>query len=236
MLFHDSGVPVTYSPIFNAAFFGKSTNFDVYVRDADGNVVNNPDGTPQTVKGELRDLLVPMAGDRAKILAQAANNQRGFVEEANDWVGSLSRAFQEMERNKPAGVNDKKTPRVNLEAFNFDPDLTISAETANTLLALKDKDGASFLSKFFVVTSSPGPNGYTSSVGVDRMADKQAWATFDNGFKSAVDQATQKAQLEQTSLQGLVSRQNNAIETMSDLQEKFTTTINKLVANLRPAR
>jgi hypothetical protein len=236
MIFYNPGVPVTYSPIRDAAFFGQATNFDVFVRDANGNIVYNADGTPQTTKGDLRDLLVPMAGDRARLLAQAATNQRRFVEEHNDWVGNLTRAFQEMERHKPTGTNSRKTPRVNVEGQDFNPNFSISADTANTLLALKDQGGASLLSKYFVFSPAPGAGGFSGSVVIDKMANKQTWSTFDNAFKSAVDQATQKAQLEQTSLQGLVSRQNNAIETMADLQQKFTGTMDKLVGNLRPAR
>jgi hypothetical protein len=208
------------------------------------------------VKGELRDLLVPMAGDRAKLLAQAATNQRTFVEQGNEWVGALHRTAQEMERLRPMGIVDKN-PKNLKEGFSFKDNggvLHVSAETANTLFALRDNEGARFLTKFFAgITSSElsdymakhladaatgynGFPGFTSEITIDKMADKQAWATFDNAFKSAVDSATQKVQLDQTTFQGLVSRQNNAIETMADLQSKFASTFEKLVGNLRPAQ
>src|SRR5215213_21118 len=98
MLFYDSKVPVTPTPMFDAAFFAPAALTDVIVRDANGDPIKNADGTFKTTKGELRDLLVPFAGDRARLLATAVNNQRLFVEQGNDWMGSLNRALQELER------------------------------------------------------------------------------------------------------------------------------------------
>ena len=256
MLFYDGSLPVTPNQVFDAAFFAKGCETDVIVRDAQGQPVRNLDGTFKTVKGELRDLLVPMAGDRAAVLAQAATNQRIFVEQGNEWVSALTRAAQEMERLRPMGM-DGKTSKNLKEGFSFKDNggaLTVSAETANTLWALRDNEGARFLTKFFsgvnsgelgsyiaghpleIGTNFNGFPGFATSITIDRMADKQAWGTFDNAFKSAVDQATQKVQLDQTTFQGLVSRQNNAIETMADLQQKFAATFGKLVANSRPAK
>jgi len=256
MLFYDGSLPVTPTQVFDAAFFAKGCETDVIVRNAKGEPVLNPDGTPKTVKGELRDLLVPMAGDRAKLLAQAAANQREFVEQGNEWVGALQRTAQEMERLRPMGM-DGKNPKNLKEGFSFKDNggsLHVSAETANALFALRDNEGNRFLFKFFSGVNSDeltnyiknhlddaatGYNkfpGFTSEITIDKMADKQAWATYDNAFKSAVDSATQKVQLDQTTFQGLVSRQNNAIETMADLQSKFASTFEKLVGNLRPAQ
>lgn len=252
MLFYSDRVPVTSSPNFDAAFFAQGTNTDVIVRDADGKPVKNADGSFKTVKGELRDLLVPMAGDRATLLAQAATNQRVFVEQGNEWVNALNRLSQELERVRPTGY-DSGNPNINKEGFSFPDGTTLSADSANTLWALRDSDGNRFLSKFFSINSTEFANyvkdhladavtgfsgfpGFTSSISLTKMADKQAFATFDNGFKSAIDQVTQKVQLDQSTLQGLVSRQNNAIETMADLQQKFASTFDKLVGNLRPAQ
>ena len=229
MLFYDSSLPVQATPIFDAAFFAQAAETDVIVRDAQGNPIRNADGSFRTAKGELRDLLVPFAGDRAAALAQAAVNQRAFVQQANDWVGALNRAEQEMTRVRPNGVDSHKTPKTQVNGQDLG-NATISAETANTLAALKDSSGNSLLTKYFGVSGSP----FAGPVTLAKMADGQSFAVFDNAFKSAVDSATQTAQLEQSSLQGLVSRQNNAIETMADLQKKFTATHDKLVGNLRP--
>jgi len=230
--FYDNSLPVATIHV-DAAFFAAACQTDVIVRDAQGNPVTNADGSFQTTKGELRDLLVPMAGDRARLLAQAANNQRVFVQQANEWVGNLNAAMEELTRHMPVGA-DKNGPKNNIEGFDLD-DFTLSARTSNTLAALKDGDGNSFLANYFGV--SPPAGGYTTTgASITKMADKQAWSEFDNAMKSAVDQASQKASLDQTTLQGLVSRQNNAIETMSDLQQKFASTFDKLVGNLRPAQ
>src|SRR5436190_22936653 len=118
MLFYSDRVPVTSSPNFDAAFFAKGTNTDVIVRDADGKPVKNADGSFKTVKGELRDLLVPMAGDRATLLAQAATNQRVFVEQGNEWVNALNRLSQELENVRPTGY-DSGNPNINKEGYGF---------------------------------------------------------------------------------------------------------------------
>jgi hypothetical protein len=259
MLFHSDRLPVSPTPIFDAAFFAQGVQTDVIVRDADGKPIENADGSFLTVKGEMRDLLVPMSGDRAAELARAATNQRRFVEQANDWVGALSSAAQEIERIRPTGVDKNKTPKTNVQGFSFADNggaVTISAQTANTLWAARDANGARLLTKFFgfsnaelgafiqanlgnpteVASGFAGFPGFTTGVVISKMQDDHAFATFENGFESTVDRATQQAQLEQTSFQGLVSRQNNAIETMADLQQKFTATIDKLVGNLRLAR
>ena len=226
-----------------AKFFEAAMLTDVPIRDANGAVVHNADGTVQTTKGELRDLIVPMASDRATVLAQATRNHKAFVEEGNAWVGELERVLQEMERIRPTGGNvDKKGGDGGLSG-------SISAQTANTLWDLRDNSGARFLTKYFVFTSPEldayklanpaqaplfnGFPGFRTTVPMKHMTDSQAFSFFDNAMKTVVDQATQKVQLDQTTLQGLLSRQNNAVEAMADLQSKFASTMDKIVGNFR---
>jgi hypothetical protein len=258
MRFYDSSLPVTPTPVFDVAFFARATETQVIVRDQNGNPVK-VNGVVQTRPGELRDLLVPMAGDRAAALAQAVRNQARFVEEGNDWVGALNRTGQEMERVRPTGVNKDKTAKVDINGFSFNDNggsVTISAEAAATLFNLIDDNGVRLLFKYFNFSSSDLTNylnqfdlaeqlrqiasglhdfpGFTTTVSITSMKENQAFSVFDADFKSRIDSATQTVQLDQTTLQGLISRQNNAIETMADLQNKFTQTHSKLVGNLRP--
>ena len=138
---------VMAAPIFKAKFFEDAMLANVPVRDADGNIVHNADGSIQTRRGELRDLMVPVAGDRASALAEAAANHKFFVEQGNAWVGRLQRALQELERIRPTGK------AIDKQGGDGKIDATISAETANTLWNIMDTSNQRFLQKYFNFTS-----------------------------------------------------------------------------------
>ena len=94
MLFYSDRVPVTYGvdKKFDAKFFAEGTNTDVIVRDAAGKPVKNADGSFKTVKGELRDLLVPMAGEIAQTLPARSRDQSTDLRRAGERMGQCAQS------------------------------------------------------------------------------------------------------------------------------------------------
>jgi hypothetical protein len=52
-------------------------------------------------------------------------------------------------------------------------------------------------------------------------------------FQSQIDEMTSNDQLDMIQLQSMVSKQNNAIEMVSNLQNKFAGLKDKIVGNMR---
>jgi len=213
-----------------AIFMPDFSPIDVAAKvDAKGRLVAVFDGS-QTTIADLQTLTIPLANDRSTALNQSVANEFRVVQASNDKVGALNNAMQELQRISPTGVADNKQANVDVPGFNFDPDVTISKQTYETLLATKDAGGSSVMGLF---SYSVNANG---SATITKMADGKTFAQVTNIMKSAVDQASQNNQLEMTTLQGLTNKYNQSIETMSDLVSKFNDLNAKLAGNFRPLR
>jgi hypothetical protein len=187
-------------------------------------------GGPGDLVADLQTMTIPLANDRSTALNQSVANEFRVVQASNDKVGQLNNAMQELQRISPTGVADNKQANVDVPAFNFDPDVTISKQSYETLLATKDAGGSSVMGLF-----SYSVNGNGSAT-ITKMADGKTFAQVTNTMKSAVDQASQNNQLEMTTLQGLTNKYNQSIETMSDLVSKFNDLNAKLAGNFHPLR
>lgn len=216
-----------------AIFAPDFSKIDVAVKSANGKLVSVLDPAHDgaaSARADLQSLTIPLANDRSVALNASVANEFRIVQASNDKIGRLNNAMQELQRISPTGTGDNKQANVDIPKFDFNPDVSISAQTAQTLNETKDAAGVSVLSLFDATKNGDG--SYT----IKAMADKKTFAQVTTIMKSAVDQASQNNQLEMTTLQGLTNKYNQSIETMSDLVSKFTDLNGKLAGNFRPLR
>jgi len=189
---------------------------------------------------DLATLTVPLANDRALVLNGAVTNQFKTLGDANERIGALNFAMQELQKISPTGVTDNKA-KTDIPGYDWPSDPPknifhprISKQAWLTLSSVKDASGTA-VTDLFVATGPHGaePNQYYD---IDKMKPDKTFAQVTTIMKSAIDQASQNNQLEMTSLQGLTNKYNQSIETMSDLVSKFADIGSKLVSNFRPLR
>ena len=155
--------------------------------------------------GDMESALLAFGIERAQGMEKLVKAKIADMKSRNADIQELQKAMQELRSVKPE--KDEKGKELTKP---------LSAETQATLAKYPEL-GA------FLETKD----------GKQKLKNDKGFEDMMANFQSQIDEMTSNDQLDMIQLQSMVSKQNNAIEMVSNLQNKFSGLKDKIVGNMR---
>jgi hypothetical protein len=163
--------------------------------------------------GDMESVLLAFGIERAQNMESAVKAKIADMRSRNADIQELQKAMQYMRSVKPEKDEDGKKLEVNGSAISTsDPNYQAAKATLEKhglWSNIEEKDGNAKLGK------------------------DDAFADMIANMESKIDELTSNDQLDMITLQSMVSKQNNAIEMVSNLTSKFAQLNDKIVGNMR---
>jgi hypothetical protein len=163
--------------------------------------------------GDMESVLLAFGIERAQNMESAVKAKIADMRSRNADIQELQKAMQYLRSVKPEKDEKDKKLEVNGSAIKTsDPQYQAAKATL-------EKHGLW--------------SNIKEDKGEAKLGKKDAFADIIANLESRIDELTSNDQLDMITLQSMVSKQNNAIEMVSNLTSKFAQLNDKIVGNMR---
>lgn len=175
----------------------------------------------------LEALLLQVGAQRSRALEQSVRNETVENRASNARVNQLNSVLQDIRALQPSEDEENSILGDGL----FSGQNSALPESTRTLLDnLRTNDGTSFSDAFL---RSETLNFGGQSFFLQRVRNDGDYQRLTENVRSEVDQASSDAQLNLIRLQGLINRNNQATEFVTNVVQRFSGLSDRIIPNFR---